>query len=69
MISKVIKRDGSSIPFNKNKIENAIILAMKNGSGIHMPQIAKAIAQEAEDNFSKMESVSISQIEGFVLID
>nr|WP_024622604.1 anaerobic ribonucleoside-triphosphate reductase [Clostridioides mangenotii] len=66
MISKVIKRDGSSIPFNKNKIENAIILAMKNGSGIHMPQIAKAIAQEAEDNFSKMESVSISQIEGFV---
>ncbi|WP_038300755.1 anaerobic ribonucleoside-triphosphate reductase [Clostridioides mangenotii] len=65
-MSKVIKRDGSSIPFNKNKIENAIILAMKNGSGIHMPQIAKAIAQEAEDNFSKMESVSISQIEGFV---
>ena len=34
---KVIKRDGSLVEFDKNKIENAIIKAMKRGSGIYKP--------------------------------
>ena len=30
----IIKRDGSIVAFNKAKIENAILKAMKYGSGI-----------------------------------
>lgn len=38
---KVIKRDGSKVPFDKNKIREAITKAMKNGSGIYLPDIAR----------------------------
>ena len=31
---EVIKRDGSTVEFNKEKIKEAISKAMKNGSGI-----------------------------------
>ena len=41
---KVIKRDGSIADFNKTKIENAILKAMKYGSGIVNNDVAKIIA-------------------------
>ncbi len=41
---KVIKRDGSTVPFDRTKIEVAILKAMKNGSGIYIPEIASNIS-------------------------
>lgn len=57
----VIKRDGREVEFDKQKIINAILKAMKYGSGIVKPKIAENIANE----ISKMEKdkVSIEEIE------
>lgn len=46
---EIIKRDGSVVKFDKSKIEFAILKAMKNGSGINEPQIAKHIADDIEN--------------------
>ena len=62
----VVKRDGTKEPFNKEKIENAILKAMKNGSGIVKPQIAEDIADEIEEECKNKEDVSISDIESMV---
>ena len=48
---EVIKRDGSIVEFNKHKIREAILKAMKHGSGIYLPDIAKLIANDAENYF------------------
>ena len=45
----IIKRDGNVAKFDKNKIENAILKAMKYGSGVYIPEIAKEIAEELEN--------------------
>ena len=37
---KVIKRDGSTVEFDKSKIREAITKSMKNGSGIFLADIA-----------------------------
>ena len=60
---KVIKRNGSLAGFDKNKIYNAIMKAMKNGSGIVKPNIAKKIADEIEEEFSDRDEIRISEIE------
>ena len=44
----IIKRDGSIVEFNRCKIEDAILKAMKYGSGIYEEEIAKKIAEEIE---------------------
>ena len=44
----IIKRDGSKAEFDKMKIENAILKAMKYGSGILEEEIAQDIADEIE---------------------
>lgn len=59
----VVKRDGTKEPFNKEKIENAILKAMKNGSGIVKPIIAKNVADEIEEGCSDLKSVEIPAIE------
>lgn len=65
---KVIKRDCSEIQFDKSKISNAILKAMKNGSGIIKPKIADDIANEIEqyciDN--QLDNIDISDIESMV---
>lgn len=65
---KVIKRDCSIIPFNKTKISNAILKAMKNGSGIIKPKIADDIADEIEEYCieKKLNEIDISDIESIV---
>ena len=64
---KVIKRDGSKVPFDKNKIREAITKAMKNGSGIYLPDIARLIANDAEKFFKASEEVpTIYKIESYV---
>jgi ribonucleoside-triphosphate reductase len=64
---KIIKRDGSTAEFNKQKIRDAVVKAMKNGSGIHLPDIARLIANDAEKEFSRGEEIpTIHKIESYV---
>lgn len=44
----IIKRDGTLVPFDQGKIEQAILKAMRHGSGIYIPRIAEEIAIECE---------------------
>lgn len=48
---KVVKRDGHLQEFKPEKIEDAILKAMKQGSGINKPAIAAAITKEIENQF------------------
>ena len=63
---KVIKRDCSEDTFNRQKIYNAIVKAMKNGSGIYKPEIAATIAYEIEDECIEREEIDIYTIEEMV---
>ena len=60
---KVIKRDCTEVEFQKEKISNAILKAMKNGSGIVKPKIAEDIAEEIYEELKNNEEISISEIE------
>lgn len=63
---KVLKRDCTLADFDKNKISNAILKAMKNGSGIVKPKIAETIADEIESELSEKNEIDISEIEELV---
>lgn len=63
---RVIKRDCSEVNFQKEKIVNAIMKAMTNGSGIVMPNIAEEIANEIEETCRLKKELSISDIETMV---
>ena len=63
---KVIKRDCTEVDFQKDKIYNAIMRAMKNGSGIVKPKIAEDIANEIYEESKNKEEISISEIENLV---
>lgn len=63
---KVIKRDCTEVSFDKSKISNAILKAMKNGSGIIKPKVAEEIAAEIEDETKDNDETSISDIESMV---
>ena len=65
-MTKVIKRDCTEVNFQKEKISNAILKAMKNGSGIVKPKIAEDIANEIYEECKDKEEVSISDIEQIV---
>lgn len=65
-MTKVIKRDCTLADFDKTKIYDAIMKAMKNGSGIIKPQIAKNIAEEIEKEVEEIQEVSITEIENKV---
>jgi len=62
----VVKRDCTEVPFDKTKIENAILKAMKNGSGIVRTQIAADIADDIEEHFKDVDETDISEIESEV---
>lgn len=64
---KVIKRNGTLVDFDKNKIYEAIMKAMKNGSGIIKKNIAQNIADEIELDTRNLErNINISEIETMV---
>lgn len=65
---KVIKRDASLVEFDRQKIYNAIMKAMKNGSGFVKPKIAESIAKEIEEKFinENTDEIDISDIESLV---
>ena len=60
---KVIKRDCSYADFDKEKIYNAILKSMKNGSGIVKPKIAQSIADEIYEEHKDEDEIDISVIE------
>ncbi len=62
----VAKRDDTEVEFDVNKIEQAILKAMKYGSGIVKPQIAKDIANEIYEENKDKEELSIYDIEEMV---
>ena len=66
---QVIKRDGNQVAFNETKIYEAILKAMKYGSGIVDEQIAKKIAEEIRLIVAKLPtSPTIFQIETYVYL-
>lgn len=62
----VIKRNGVKTDFNKEKISNAILKAMKYGSGIVKEDIPVKIANECEKLFSIGDLSTVSEIEKYV---
>lgn len=66
LLLKVIKRDCTEVDFQKDKITNAILKAMKNGSGIVKPKIAEDIANEIYEENKDKEEIDISDIEELV---
>ena len=63
----IIKRDGQVVQFNKQKIKNAILKAMKYGSGIYEEEIAIKIANEIEEySINKNTSPTVYQVEEMV---
>lgn len=65
-LMKVIKRDCTEARFEKKKIYDAIMKAMKNGSGIIKPKIAESIADEIYEENKDKSDISISEIEMYV---
>ena len=63
----IIKRDGKVVKFNKNKIENAILKAMKYGSGVYIPEIAKEISIDIESIYMERDtSATVYKVEEMV---
>ena len=63
---KVIKRDCTEADFDKSKINEAILKAMKNGSGIVKPKTAAVIADEIFEEVKDNDEISVSEIESMV---
>ena len=63
---KVIKRNGEVVEFDRNKIESAILKAMKYGSGILKEEIAEKISKEIELEAKSKNTLTINQIETIV---
>ena len=62
-MTQVIKRNSQLVEFDKDKISQAILKAMKYGSGRVDKEIAEKIAQEIEVGSRTVTSVSIQDIE------
>lgn len=65
---KVIKRDGREVDFDKMKIEQAILKAMKS-SGFIKHKIASEIAEVEHEKYKNDNTVNISQIEKDIPIE
>ena len=65
-MAKVIRRNCTEDEFKKEKISNAILKAMTNGSGIVKPKIAEDIADEIYEETKDRVEISISEIEQMV---
>lgn len=62
-MTKVTKRDCSEVAFDKSKIKNAIMKAMKYGSGRVDENLAGSIAASIESKYIDEHEVSIYEIE------
>ena len=52
---EIIKRDGSVEEFEKQKIEDAILKAMRYGSGVVEEDIAKTVCEQIEERYIKTQ--------------
>ena len=69
MYMQIIKRNGEVVEFDKTKIEEAILKAMKYGSGIVDEEVAKKIANEINSTFECLQTTpTIFQIETYVYL-
>lgn len=59
----IIKRNGQEVQFDKQKIENAILKAMKYGSGIIDHEVAQKVANIVEAKISENLMPTVKQIE------
>ncbi|SDW45070.1 ribonucleoside-triphosphate reductase class III catalytic subunit [Lachnospiraceae bacterium KHCPX20] len=59
----VVKRDATLQPFDRERIVNAIMKAMTNGSGVVRPNIAEDIADEIAAKYRDQDEISIYDIE------
>ncbi len=68
-MQKVIKRDGSCVVFDSSKIYQAILKAMRYGSGIVDEAVANKIAQEISITVEHLQTIpTIFQIETYVYL-
>jgi len=66
---EVIKRDGTKAIFESTKISNAILKAMRYGSGIVDENVAMSVAAEIKDFFEKSgKAPTIGEIERLVYV-
>lgn len=64
---EIIKRDGSIVEFNKQKIEDAILKAMRYGSGIVEEDIAKTVSEQIEERYIKTQKqATVKEVERLV---
>lgn len=64
---KIIKRNGQTTTFNKTKIKDAVVKAMKNGSGILLEDIAERISIDAFEHFNNTgKTPTIYDVENYV---
>ena len=63
---KIIKRDCSEVEFDKSKIYEAIMKAMRFGSGIIKPDVAREIASEIEAEAQYISDLDIYAVESMV---
>lgn len=64
---RIIKRDNATQEFDKNRISNAILKAMKNGSGIIEEDIALDIADKCEWYFKEGSDIpTVHDVENYV---
>ncbi|MBO5969832.1 MAG: anaerobic ribonucleoside-triphosphate reductase [Clostridia bacterium] len=66
MTRTIVKRDGREVPFQKEKIQNAILKAMIHGSGVVKDKIASDIANEIDEELREKEHITISEVEALV---
>lgn len=66
-MTKFINKDGNAEDFVPKKIARAITKAMRSGSGVYHAKIAALIAEEADEKFSKKETVTRAEVDKFVL--
>lgn len=59
----ITKRNGGNVEFDKSKIENAILKAMKYGSGIVDTKVASQIANEIEAEITYFGNTTINYVE------
>jgi ribonucleoside-triphosphate reductase (formate) len=64
---KVIKNDLHTEEFDSRKIYKGIVNAMRAGSGIYLPKIAKVIEEDCIAKFKDKEEINIKEIDKFVL--
>lgn len=63
---KIIKRDCSEADFDKQKIYEAIMKAMRFGSGIIKPIVAQQIADEIAEEAKSIQDLSVYTVESMV---